>query len=298
MPELPINVASVTLSGRYIRPDGSPLSGSLTFEPPAHLTFPDADIISAGAATVELDATGAFTVNLIATDAAGGDPSSWTYTVVERLRNTSGRTFHLNLPSASPVVDLADIAPTNPALGDYVVVQGPPGPAGPPGPEGPQGPPGEVTEAELANAVAGLASLTGATFTGVVTVSGANFAVMGTNKGYRFRPLGSRLDLEATGSDLMVNVFSGPAFDGTQRSYLRLEAGVQLAHAIGKWQFSATADSAAVHVLDGAANQLGFHGATPVAKQTVTGSRASGAALADLLTKLATLGLITDGTTA
>ena len=150
----------------------------------------------------------------------------------------------------------------------------------------------------LAAALAGLAPLAGATFTGVVTVDGANFVVLGTDKGYRFRPLGSRLDCEATGSDWMFSVFSGTNFDGTQRPYLRLESGVSLAHAIGKWIFAATADSAAVHTLDAADNLLGFHGATAVAQQTVTGSRADGSALADLLTKLATLGLIVDGSTA
>lgn len=45
-------------------------------------------------------------------------------------------------------------------------------------------------------------------------------------------------------------------------------------------------------------NSLGFHGATPVTQQTITGSRGGNAALADLLTKLATLGLIIDGTSA
>ena len=43
---------------------------------------------------------------------------------------------------------------------------------------------------------------------------------------------------------------------------------------------------------------LGFHATAPVAKQTITGSRAGNAALADLLTKLALIGLVTDGTTA
>lgn len=141
------------------------------------------------------------------------------------------------------------------------------------------------------------AALAGATFTGVVTVDDANFVVLGSGKGYRFRPLGDRLDCEATGSDWMFSVFSGTNFDGAQRSYLRLEAGVPLAHAIGKWIFAATADSGAVHTLDAEGDQLGFHGATPVGRQTVTGSRGGNAALADLLTKLATLGLITDGTT-
>lgn len=43
---------------------------------------------------------------------------------------------------------------------------------------------------------------------------------------------------------------------------------------------------------------IGFFGATPAAKPTVSGSRGGNAALADLLTELATLGLITDSSTA
>lgn len=146
--------------------------------------------------------------------------------------------------------------------------------------------------------VALLAALTGATFTGAVVVDDANFSVLGTSKGYRFRPLGARLDCEATGSDWIFSVFSGTAFDGTQRTYLRLEAGTTLAHACGTWIFTDNADSGAVHTLDGSGNKLGFHGATSVAQQTVTGSRGGNAALASLLTKLATLGLIVDGTSA
>lgn len=39
---------------------------------------------------------------------------------------------------------------------------------------------------------------------------------------------------------------------------------------------------------------VGFYGTAATGKQTITGSRAGNAALADLLTKLATIGLITD----
>lgn len=46
----------------------------------------------------------------------------------------------------------------------------------------------------------------------------------------------------------------------------------------------------------GASALAGFFGATPVAKQTVSGSRGGNAALASLLTGLANLGLITDST--
>ena len=51
-------------------------------------------------------------------------------------------------------------------------------------------------------------------------------------------------------------------------------------------------------VADFNVNTLGFYGATPAAKPTVTGARDDGTALADLLTELATLGLLTDSSTA
>jgi hypothetical protein len=43
---------------------------------------------------------------------------------------------------------------------------------------------------------------------------------------------------------------------------------------------------------------IGFYGTAPASKQTVTGSRGGNAALASLITALATIGLITDSTTA
>jgi hypothetical protein len=43
---------------------------------------------------------------------------------------------------------------------------------------------------------------------------------------------------------------------------------------------------------------LGFYNTSPASKQTVTGSRGGNAALASLLTALATTGLITDSSTA
>lgn len=49
--------------------------------------------------------------------------------------------------------------------------------------------------------------------------------------------------------------------------------------------------------LDHDGSNVGFYGSAPVAKATVTGSRASNAALASLLTALANLGLITNSTT-
>jgi lysophospholipase L1-like esterase len=52
------------------------------------------------------------------------------------------------------------------------------------------------------------------------------------------------------------------------------------------------------HRLDGAGNKLGFHGATPITQQTVTGTRADGTAYTNLVSALVNLGLVADGTTA
>jgi hypothetical protein len=173
----------------------------------------------------------------------------------------------------------------------------------------------------LASALAALAPLAGATFTGAVTVSNAafnvtgyttlaggqadgnwaifgNLSAFGTGKAYRFRTDGSSLDLEATGVDLIVSNWSGTNFDGTQRSYLRFAANALASQWAGKVEFVDALYGSAKHTLDGAANQVGFYGAAPASKPTVTGSRGGNAALASLLSALATLGLITDGTSA
>lgn len=127
---MPEGIATVAVTGRYIRPDGTPLTGTVSFTPPARLTFPNADTISAGAATVALDEEGAFFVSLIATDVPGMQPEDWTYTVTEKMGRAEARTYAIVLPSATPAVDLADIAPANPSDGEYVLVTGPAGKAG------------------------------------------------------------------------------------------------------------------------------------------------------------------------
>lgn len=117
-------------------------------------------------------------------------------------------------------------------------------------------------------------------------------------KAYRLKQSGEYLDLDGAGADLLLSIFELANFAGTQRTYLRLEAGVQLAHAIGKWIFSDGIFGGAVHTLDGTANQLGFHGAEAVGQQAVTGERSTGAALQSLLQALNLVGLVSDTTTA
>jgi hypothetical protein len=144
----------------------------------------------------------------------------------------------------------------------------------------------------------GTAFLAALNVAGDAQVAEGNLTVTDFVKGYRFRVDGGALDLEATGADLIVSNWSGTGFNGTQRSYFRLSADAQNIQVAGKVEFTAALYGAVRHVLDGAANTVGFHGATPVAQQTVTGSIGDGTALANLLTALDALGLIVDGSSA
>lgn len=68
----------------------------------------------------------------------------------------------------------------------------------------------------------------------------------------------------------------------------------------GQMDFNVTPDGSTtpIPVLSLRSAAIGFYGATPGTKPTVSGSRGGNAALADLLTELATLGLITDSSSA
>ncbi|MEU3162048.1 hypothetical protein ACPCAJ_26230 [Streptomyces griseoincarnatus] len=124
----------MTVRGRFLAPNGVPLSGAIVFRAPAQLTFPQADVILGGPVTVQLDAQGAVEVTLPATDAPDMDPSGWAYVVTEQLSGIPvGRSYNIVLPAVYPDVDLSDIAPTDPSKPNYVGVPGPQGPDGTPG---------------------------------------------------------------------------------------------------------------------------------------------------------------------
>ncbi|MCY0926225.1 SGNH/GDSL hydrolase family protein [Streptomyces sp. H27-H1] len=125
----PPGVATVTLTGRYCHPDGTPINGTVTFAAPSLLTISGADTIATGSVMVTL-VDGQFSVVLIATDNPSAQPTDWLYNVTERLQDVSSRSYAIALPQATPLVNLADIAPANPASGNYVPVIGPPGTPG------------------------------------------------------------------------------------------------------------------------------------------------------------------------
>ncbi|MGW3025864.1 hypothetical protein [Streptomyces sp. NPDC001221] len=84
------------------------------------------------------------------------------------------------------------------------------------------------------------AALTGATFTGDVTINGANLVVKRTDGtgAYRFRVTGGGLDLDIAGLDVFVSKFANGNFTGTQSNVLRLEGAGP--HLIGRTQFGTT----------------------------------------------------------
>ncbi|MFF2406712.1 hypothetical protein [Streptomyces sp. NPDC058092] len=115
----------MTVKGKYRGPDGRALSGTVTFSAPSLLTFPEADLFIAGPVVAQLDAEGSFSVALPATDSPNMNPSDWSYSVKENLAGVVGsRSFAMLLPKAVTVVDLADIAPSDPTTPNYVPVSG------------------------------------------------------------------------------------------------------------------------------------------------------------------------------
>lgn len=124
---MPAGIAAVTLTGRYVHPDGTPYAGSVTISAPDVIRLPDADITAMGTVTVALDGTGAFSVIVVATDNADSRPTNFTYTVTESLTGIPTRTYSIALPQATPTVDLADIAPAVASGGEVLLVTGPAG---------------------------------------------------------------------------------------------------------------------------------------------------------------------------
>jgi hypothetical protein len=91
--------------------------------------------------------------------------------------------------------------------------------------------------------------------------------------------------------DLTATYFGNPNELNTDTNWVHRTDASQ-------YRIQSPAVSATKELKTATGSLVGFFGADPVAKRTVTGSRGGNAALADLLTELAALGLITDSTSA
>lgn len=199
---MPAGIGTVTLSGRYIRPDGAPLSGTVTFTSPSLLTLSGADTVATGSATVTLDSAGSFTVVLVATDNANMQPTGWAYNVTEKFTGVTGRTYALQLPSTTPTVNIADIAPADPTAGNYVTVAGPQGLPGTDGQDGTGGVDGRTILSGLA------APASGAGANGDFYIDTNAWTIYGPKAAGAW-PAGHALSPEAGGAVASVNDLTG-----------------------------------------------------------------------------------------
>jgi len=123
---MPIGVATVTVTGTLLDPDGTPAQGAVTFTPSVPVLHVGAAVVTLpGIVNVPITSGGVFTVVLPATDDSGGNPSGWTYAVVERIN--AGRAFSMQLLAANgPTQRYEALAPVASDTGTAVIV-GPPG---------------------------------------------------------------------------------------------------------------------------------------------------------------------------
>lgn len=102
---------------------------------------------------------------------------------------------------------------------------------------------GQITG--LTAALALLAPLLNPTFAGDVNVvdliASGRIQIDGSGKSYRLRT-GGALDFEGSGADLFISVWSAAGFSGTQRTFLRLEGGANIATAVHRWRFAQDPD--------------------------------------------------------
>lgn len=111
------------VTGRFLAPDGSPLSGSVVFTP-TFLFARDAEAVTLPApVTARLDAEGRVVASLLV-PAPDTEPDAWVWEACPQLRGPQGvvrmRDFAFELTAGAPV-NLAEVTPVpDPVTGEYV----------------------------------------------------------------------------------------------------------------------------------------------------------------------------------
>ncbi|MGM1079685.1 N-acetylmuramoyl-L-alanine amidase [Streptomyces sp. H28] len=277
VPVMPLTYVEVRDTA--LKADETPAVGYYLFVPSGRITN-GVTSQTADPIRVDIDQDGKIVATLAAGDDDDTEPEGLTYTVIRRTRRDPNNTLVADTPytievlaaDAATGIDLAERAHVDvmPEFVQYALSV-----AGvEPDPET-----GNVPlTADTLNAL----RTTGGTVTGTVTTHRAN-ATDSLVAGIVGAEVFDRVRLLANGT-LEV----GPGTGARDTNWRRSGAN--------EWT---TDDSVIVSLmLRHMGSTLGFYGATAVAKQTVTGSRTDGSALASLLTALANLGLITDTSTA
>lgn len=279
----------ITVHGTYLKPDGTPDSGSVYFHVPTFVRHGASDdVLAPGHIRGVLDINGDVTLQVPATDDPAWSPVNWTYRVEIRLSGVQ-TTFAAAIPYNAPggELDLTELVPALlPSEGTLYAAFGHAHSDYATDAELAAGLAAAVDPAELTAALAGYATTAALagyidptelaaalsayllkvgsqTFIGDLTLADAATAV----KAYRLRSSGGSLDLETGGADLFLSAWSAANFSGTQRIYLRLEAGATLVHAVNRWIWATSASGPAVHTLDpvtGVASLGGKNGLTAI----------------------------------
>jgi len=111
---LPSNLTTVTVTGRYIDHNGSPVRGSVTFDTDYYVLDAGENVVVIEAPiTANLDATGSFSVDLIATDDPDMTPTGWTWTLTPNFTGAFPLEFALPA-SLAPTTDITVLSPALP----------------------------------------------------------------------------------------------------------------------------------------------------------------------------------------
>lgn len=113
---LPAGVATVTLTGTYTDATGAPAAGWVTITPDFEVVdATDRQLIYPAPVQATLDASGHFTVTLVASDAANVSPANFTYQVSAHTQYHDYAPIHVLLPQARPSVDVSELVSVQPS---------------------------------------------------------------------------------------------------------------------------------------------------------------------------------------
>ena len=104
----------ITVTGKYTKTDGTPESGTVTFQMSGFVqSAADNEVISPGKFVGTLDADGVLSVQVFATDDPLWVPDTWTYHVIVKL-SSARAVFWMEIPLDTPgqTIDIADLLPT------------------------------------------------------------------------------------------------------------------------------------------------------------------------------------------
>lgn len=106
---LPGDLATVQVTGRFLDPAGSPLTGEVAFTPTAEVTDATGRVVIPDTGVVfPLSAQGTFISSpLVATDSPDLQPEAWSYVVTVTFLAAPGFSLACLLPQAVSPVDLS-----------------------------------------------------------------------------------------------------------------------------------------------------------------------------------------------